>query len=242
MEDILIENLRELKFSFGAVGVKAEFESEGATKEEVRILKRISDAVGIDFVLKIGGCEALRDMKDAHSLCIKTIVAPMIESRYACEKFITRAVDAIPEARLLINIETPSGFNALNDICDSLLFRNLSGVVFGRTDFANALDCQDVNSLEILKYVREVSLKMEKYGKIFTLGGGISSTSIEFIKKIPYLTAVETRKIVFENRKLDQRAIEKAINFEIAWLKYKQQFSPNKSDYERIQILQKRCG
>ena len=240
MKDRLIENLQELKFSFGAVGVKAEFESEGATKEEVQILKEISDAVGLDFVLKIGGCEALRDMNDAHFLGIKTIVAPMIESDYACKKFLVGAGKILPEARLLINIETLNGYRALDDICNDVLFEKLSGVVFGRSDFANSIACQDVNSSEILKYVKEVSLKMQSYGKIFTLGGGISNSSLKFIGEIPYLTAVETRKIVFKNKKLDQNAIKKALNFEMDWIKYKQQFSPNRADYARLEILQKR--
>lgn len=241
MKNILIENLQELKFSFGAVGVKAEFESEGATKEEVQVLKDIADTAGIDFVLKIGGCEAVRDMKDACTMGVKTVVAPMIESDYAVQKFLTRSIKILPQARLLINIETINGFNALDKICKQNMFTHLSGIVFGRSDFANSIACPDVNSPEILEYVKEVSLKMQSYGKIFTLGGGISNSSLDFIEKIPYLTAVETRKIVFKKQKLDKIAIEKAINFEIAWLEYKQAFSPEIGDYERLQILKKRC-
>lgn len=237
MKDLLIKNLKELKSSFGAVGVKAEFESEGATFEEVKVLNELALAAGMKFVLKIGGCEALRDIRDAQKLGIKTLVAPMIESVYAFSKFKGSAGRFISDAELLINIETISGFKILDEVLKSEFSKDLTGIVFGRTDFAGSLNRTDVNSDEIFNYVQQASLTVKKYGKVFILGGGISVESVDFINKLPYLNGIETRKIVFNAGKLDKSMIQKALDFEINWLKYKRSFSPGVVDEERLRVL-----
>ena len=241
MKKLLIENLKELKSSFGATGVKAEFECEGATIQEVEILKKLADEAGLDFVLKIGGCEARRDLDDAAKLGIINIVAPMIESEYAFEKFIKCAASILENAELFINIETLTGYNALDSILANELSSNLSGIVFGRSDFAASIHINDVEDAAILNLVKSVSQKTLKYNKKFILGGGISPKSLDFIKQIPYLTGFETRKIVFSNHLPDIKMIQKALEFEINWLEYKQSFSPAQEDKSRLSILRERC-
>ncbi len=242
MKNILIDNLIELKSSFGATGVKAEFESEGATFEEVKIIKELADNAGLEFSLKTGGCEALRDLKDACLLGVSNIVAPMVESEYAFEKFINSAANVMPAGtNLFINIETITGFDALDSILQNNLSQNLTGIVFGRTDFSGSLNIKNVEDNKILKFAQKAAQKAVLYNKKFILGGGISSESIPFINHISPLSGVETRKIIFGTKKLDTTMIEKAINFEINWLKYKQTFSPNPADSMRIRILAGRC-
>lgn len=243
MKNILINNLIELKSSFDATGVKAEFESEGATFEEIQILKELGDAAGLKFTLKSGGCEAIRDLKDAAKLHINTVVAPMIESEYAFEKFITGSINILPQnTDLFINIETITGFKALDAILQNPLSKNLTGIVFGRTDFSGSLGIKNVEDNIILEFAQKTSQKAELNDKKFILGGGISANSIPFIKQIKYLSGFETRKIVFGNEKLDNTMIEKAINFEINWLKYKQAFSPDPNDIKRLETLSERCA
>ncbi len=240
MKKLLIENLKELKSSFGASGVKAEFESEGATIQEVEILKNLADEAGLDFILKIGGCEARRDLDDAAKFGITHIVAPMIESEYAFEKFIKCAACSTKNVELFINIETMTGYNALDDILANELSGNLSGIVFGRSDFAASIHINDVEEGALLNLVKSVSQKTLKYNKKFILGGGISASSLEFINQIPYLTGFETRKIVFSNPKPDVKMIQKALEFEINWLEYKQSFSPADKDKTRLAVLLQR--
>ena len=83
--DLLLENLKE---NFHAIGLKAEFESEGSTYEEVLALKKLGDKNNLPIVLKIGGCGALRDIQEAKKIGVSSIVAPMIESKYALNKFV----------------------------------------------------------------------------------------------------------------------------------------------------------
>ena len=232
--------LRQLKTDFNAAGIKAEFEAEGAAYSEVKFLKNIADDIGLDFVLKISGCEAIRDLKEAYALNINKIVAPMIESEYAFKKFIKSASKIINNAELYINTETINGVKALDDILKSEEAKFLSGIVFGRSDFACSVNLSDVECQEISAVVNDVSKKISKSGKKFILGGGIKPQSVDFIKKIPFITQTETRKIVFDIKNVSREAIYKAVEFEINWLEYKQTFSQYSDDEVRLQILRSR--
>lgn len=232
--------LQLLKTNFNAKCIKAEFEAEGATYKEVEVLKKFTDNIGLDFVLKISGCEAVRDLKDACSLNVTKIVAPMIESKYAFQKFVKSTSKTIKNAELYINIETINGVYALDDILKSEEVKFLSGVVFGRSDFAGSLNLSDVECTEISDVVNTVSKKILKNSKKFILGGGITPQSLDFIKKIPFITQIETRKVVFDREQISSDAIQKAVEFEIDWLEYKRSFSQCADDELRLQILRSR--
>ena len=235
-----LNTLHLLKTDFNAKCIKAEFEAEGATYKEVEVLKNFTDDIGLDFVLKISGCEAVRDLKDACSLNITKIVAPMIESKYAFQKFVKSTSETVKNAELYINIETINGVDALDDILKSEEANILSGVIFGRSDFAGSLNLSDVECTEISEVVNTVSKKIFKNDKKFILGGGITPQSLDFIKKIPFITQIETRKVVFDREQISSNAIQKAVEFEIDWLEYKRSFSQCADDELRLQILRSR--
>ena len=85
--DELKQILAELK-NMGCCGIKVSFEDEGALYNEIISMRSLTKDVGLDLSVKIGGCEAKRDITDCIDLNCDTIVAPMVESKFALNKFL----------------------------------------------------------------------------------------------------------------------------------------------------------
>lgn len=253
IEQKITNILTDLKENHGAIGLKVEFEDEGASFEEAFVLKKIANQAGLDLTLKIGGCGALNDIRQAQAIGVKTLVSPMIESAYAVKKF-TQAVNKIyPDNKpdLFINIETINGYKNIDEILVTPEFDELSGIVVGRFDLAKSIDlgCKDIHSQPIFDIVNDLANKCKNTGMIFTVGGGVRYESLEFFNKLPdnSLNRFETRKIIFDAKSVlknnDYEAILKAIEFEVTWIENKENFGiePSISDGKRIEALTSRC-
>lgn len=251
LENKMINILTDLKENHYVIGVKAEFEAEGASFEEVKMLKDMISHVGLDLTVKIGGCEAVTDITEAKKLDADTITAPMIETPYAMKKFVNTIYSIFSQAeaektKFLINIETITGYNNFSDIIGSDDFKILNGVVLGRGDMAGSvgLTREDVNTEQILNIAQSMSEKIESTDKYFYVGGGVSAKSLPFFKKLPCLTGFQTRKIIFGSGALSRsdadKGILKAIVFELLWLKNKYELSlATERDEARISMLSK---
>ena len=78
LEKKMLDTLIDLRENHHVVGVKAEFEAEGTRLEEALRLKEVVTKAGLDLTIKIGGCEAVKDMfdsctNDRDSLCNEKI-------------------------------------------------------------------------------------------------------------------------------------------------------------------------
>ncbi len=256
LEKQMVSTLIDLKENHCALGIKAEFEAEGTRFDEALRLSDIAKKAGLDLTIKIGGCEALKDMRDAKTIGATAIIAPMIESPYAAKKFLQAAKTVYParcpeKADFLINIETKYGFEYLDEILNSDFSCDLTGIVFGRTDMACSLGLTagDINSDLILDYALKIAHITKKYNKDFVIGGGVSALSLPFFKKLPknILNRFETRKIIFDAQsvlegKNPEKGILKALDFEIMWLKNKREYykTISKEDETRLKILEER--
>ncbi len=256
LEKKMTDTLIDLKENHSVCGIKAEFEAEGTRLEEALRLKEIVTKAGLDLTIKIGGCEAIKDMYDAKAIGVSTIVAPMIESPYAAKKYI-QAVDRVfnederLKIKFLINIETKYGFNYLEEILTSDFSKKISGIVLGRTDMTGSLHMSkdDINSEVILNYAKKIADLTLKYNKEFVIGGGVSADSLPFFNKIQKnaLSRFETRKVIFNAKEALKnehisKGILKAVGFELMWLKNKREFYGMifEEDNERITVLKKR--
>ena len=256
LEERMVDVLKELKEKYGAVSVRAEFEAEGTKLEELLRLKEICMVAGVGLTLKIGGCESIRDMLEARIVGVNYLVAPMVESAYALRKYL-QAVNKVfpPEEKesieILCNIETETAYKNLPEMLQIPEIDTLQGIVIERVDlcFSLGLDEQAINNKEINEIILDVIAKTKKKnGKLIcTVGGGVSAQSLPFFESIPkgYLDRYETRKVCFswsDTIKDRDKAILKALGFEVLWLRNKLDYYSNitSADRKRMGLIEQR--
>ena len=255
LEKEMLLILKDLKENFGVIGVKSEFEAEGTRFEEAVKLKEIVCKANLNFTLKIGGCEALRDLYDAKILGADTIIAPMIESPFALKKYVQSFLKVFSDEErndinFSINIETSNSFQNLSLIINSEYIKYIKGVVVGRSDLSDSLsgNKNEVDSDKILTQTLNILKMSKEKGLVCGVGGGVTSISVSLFKNNinNFLDYFETRKVIFDFKKalsFDYKiGIEKALKFELLWLKNKKDFYYKiyKEDEERMKILEKR--
>ena len=254
IEKQMVGLLIEMKEKYAVTGVKAEFEAEGTRIDEAILLKEIAMKAGIDFNLKIGGCEAIRDMFDAIKLGADRIIAPMVETDYALQKFLKAAKTYLVEQdmELLINLETIAACNNFDKMLDLPEIGELNGIVIGRVDLSGSLGL-DRAVIDIDPIIKDLSLQMatkaKQNGLKVVVGGAITASSLPFLQAFPigHLDRFETRKVIFNcPSALDNPAIAfaKAIEFELLWLKNKKSYYGKicQEDDPRIAMIEKRLS
>ncbi len=231
-----------------------------AQAQPVRIERQVSRPgvhAKTKMTLKIGGPEAIRDLKDSTVIGVKGIVAPMVESEFGLKKFIQAAKLYIPEdtlssVQLNVNIETITAVQNAIEMLHSDEAQMLYGVTVGRVDLVSSMgkDRSYVNSKEVLDMARSVFSKAKQKGLKACLGGAVSTDSLEFLKKLHsegLLDKFETRYAMFDpsiTLKNLSRALSKAQMFEYEWLMCKHELytSMGNQDIKRIQMIQDRIN
>ena len=255
-EKRMIDTLKDLKENHHVVGIKAEFEAEGTRMEEALRLKEVITKAGLDMTIKIGGCEAIKDMFDARSIGVTRIVAPMIESQYALKKYLQATHLVFPEdewdsVHFLINIETISAVHVFDEMLLLPESGELKGIVLGRVDMTGSMGMsrENINDEPVYNIAEEVFIKAKRNRMECVIGGGVSAFSLPFFRKLPDIATLdyyETRKVIFKcPEALSDKAetgILKAVGFELMWLKNKRDFYKLifEEDLVRIEMLEKR--
>lgn len=255
LEHKMVDILKNLRDNHAVVGVKAEFEAEGTRIEEAIRLKEIVSRAGLGLTIKIGGCEALRDIYECRTIGVNRIVSPMIESAFALKKFLAAVRKAVPhdERRDLfvaINIETTTGYDNLDSMLALPNIEELNGIVVGRTDLSGSLGMKsdEVNDSRIFDIAEDIFVKSKGLHLETGVGGGVSAYSLPFFRRLPSgtLDRYETRKVIFDCAKAlnlrPEDGILKAVGFEILWLKNKRDYygAVSSEDDKRIGELENR--
>lgn len=255
LERKMVSVLTDLRENHFVEGVKAEFEAEGTRIEEALRLKEVVTAAGLGLTLKIGGCEALRDMYEARVIGVSRVVGPMVESPHALRKFLAAIQLAFPEDEreevdFFVNVETIDGYKNFDRMLELDEIDMLDGIVLGRVDLTGSMGLtrEDINSPEIFEIASDLFIKAKTKSLECAIGGGVGAEALPFFRDLPEGTIdrYETRKVIFSCPQAlcedADKGILKAVGFELMWLKNKQGLygAISAEDNTRIQMLQSR--
>lgn len=224
----LTENLNFLKLE-GIAGIKQSFEDEGVLYDDVVTMRRITEICSLPLYVKIGGCEAKSDINSCIKLGVDSVIAPMIETPFAMEKYLG-TVDDINKIKMMFVCETKTASQNIESILNVSNSNKLDGLVFGRSDFTKSLGLSksEVDTEIINQHVEKVLRIAKDKNLRTTMGGNISTKSSEFIKMMyrsNILDKIETRNVVIElnDKNINdlQKTIRKVLDFESEWLRYK---------------------
>lgn len=255
-EKKMLDILRQGREEFGVVATKAEFEAEGTRTDELLRLIDIAYKANVDLALKIGGCEAIRDLLEAKQFGVRFIVAPMVETPYALSKYIA-AKDKVfstqeqEDVKFLFNIETITAYDNLGALADlAASDPGCDGVVFGRVDFSGSLGLgrEGIESEQVTSAGEQVAQYCRDRGLEFVVGGAVSSDALASLQRFRniHLDRFETRKVVFEGSALAAEnlsdALRQAVHFELLWLLNKREYYGlmHREDQARIEMLESR--
>lgn len=177
--------------------LKGELEAEGLPHDVIAAEVVYAARRGLDYLVKIGGCEAKSDLRFLQCIGVTSVVAPMIESAFAMRKYQDMLPDGAFE-HVGVTIETIDAVRRVDAILDAGV--KLTEVTIGRHDLTDSFGGTGVDSPETLGHVKTVARAARARGLGVTMGGSVNKNTREVLRADAELRelvgAVETRKVV----------------------------------------------
>lgn len=251
--DSIKEKLKNLHDIYGAHALKASFEDEGVTDSDLSDLVLLSGGTGLKVYVKVGGCEANRDIEKCLRLDIKGIVAPMVESTFAVSKFIDSVGErvklfGVQMPKIFVNLETITACKNAKEIINNHHL-NLDGIVVGRSDLSKSMGLGKpyVNSDEVMSQVYSTLETAKKFNLTTKMGGTVSQESADLIADLhekDLLDFFETRAVIYDLSKVFKikKSIKQALEYEQMLLNRRQRFHDVKAGFfgERVKSIEVR--
>lgn len=252
----MLELLKRGKEFYGFTAIKAEFEAEGTRSDELLRLLEITHRADLDVALKIGGCEALTDLRQARNYGANHIIAPMVETPYALSKFVEAKDKAYganeQQTKFLFNLETTVTLGNLDAMVPIAKAGGINGIVFGRVDFtlSTGRARTEINDPKITECVLKVADACLANDLELVVGGSVSSDAVDALRSFydVRLDRFETRKVVFSGSAAAASWIDDgiavAVEFELCWLRNKRDYYGAIADEDtaRIVMMEKRLA
>lgn len=235
LEKKLYEQLCRLRDEYGLLGIKAEFEAEGSSFRDVMRLRRLTSKAGVKLYLKIGGVEAIRDIKDALEIDVDGIIAPMVESKFGAKKFYDGLDMVYGESKpnSTLNIETKNAVDSIDDILNFAIGK-FHNITIGRSDLSASYFDKGIkpDSEFIFNLLRKISETITSLDLTLTIGGSLCANTIHMLNTkysdlADAIYKLETRKVILPTKCFleKENAIKEALKFEELYILSKKDFS-----------------
>jgi len=208
--------MEKINFTYFS-SLKGEFEAEGLGRDDVAAESLFAARNNLDYLVKIGGCEAKSDISYLVNLGITSLVAPMIETAFAMEKY----MESLPKDffhHVSVTIETVTAVANIEAILEAGI--KLNEVTIGRTDLTASYKGSGVDSHETMDMVRKVARLAKRKDLKVTMGGSVNKATRDFLLEDDELRGlvdfVETRKVVMPLQKfLEEEGLPNALKLEV---------------------------
>jgi hypothetical protein len=245
----LRSTLLQLKNEFGACSIKLSTEDAAMSTEQIGYWTESAGGI-LPVVVKIGGPNARNDIKNFLPMNIDGLIAPMVESPYGLENFISAVSDfttpmQFERVKKQINIETETAVRQLDDILSVPEAKFIDEITIGCSDLSESMKTPRWDE-SFMALVVKVVKKIQSKNIPVSVGGGITPNTINDYLKQVRSDKFNTRIITFkvEPGRDYIEAVRSALRFEILMLEYdsSRKFISRDEEKFRIKELKKRLN
>lgn len=218
-----LDLLSRLREDYGVCALKLSTEDAGMSFEQIRFWARQCRGL-MPVMVKIGGPNARNDIRELVSSGIDGLIAPMVESPYGLENFMS-ALRTCTQPRQFagikkqINVETLTATFHLDAMLALPEALELDEITIGCTDLSQSMGLQ-VTHPRVTELVEQCIQRIRRKGIPVSIGGGITPGNVDLRLEKLAPSHFNTRVLTFPylpGREYGE-AVRQALHFELEML------------------------